>query len=233
MGKDLTVIFLTNNKVPEKWAEYHKEVLLDAIGDYPLISISRKPMDLGINIIQTEAPSSSNIYWQLLKGVKLATTPYIAVAEDDTLYTKEHFSSFRPDNAFAYNDHRWSIYTWGEPAYSLKNWISTNAVLIAPTKLLIESLEERFAKYPHDMPNIPPGMCGELGSYEKQLAVTPRKKVIFKTLDPVVQFDHDYFTGSDTKPNLIERRHHKIMGTIRAYDIPVWGRSIDLVKKFI
>jgi hypothetical protein len=28
-------------------------------------------------------------------------------------------------------------------------------VLIAPRKILIEALEERFAKYPHDMENIP------------------------------------------------------------------------------
>jgi hypothetical protein len=123
----------------------------------------------GINIIQTEPESSSNIYWQLLKGAKLATTKYIAVAEDDTLYSKEHFAFRPPDNCFAYNLTRWTTYTWGEPIYSLKNFIKTNAVLIAPRESVIEALEERFAKYPHDMENIPLGMCGEIGFYEKEL----------------------------------------------------------------
>lgn len=228
---DLTVIFLTNNKVPDHWVKYHRSILLDSIWNTPLITISRIPMEW-TNIIQTEPESSSNIYWQLLKWAKLATTPYIAVAEDDTLYTKEHFQ-FRPDNAFAYNANRWSLYTWWEPIYSLKNFISTNAVLIAPRQLLIDALEERFAKYPHDMKNIPTGMCGELWSYEKQLWVTPRKKVEFKTVSPIVQFDHDYFTWSNANENSIQRRHTKILWTIRAYDIPVWGHASELVKKFI
>jgi len=45
MNKDLTIIFLTSNKVPKEWAEYHKNVLLEAIGDYPLIIISREPTE--------------------------------------------------------------------------------------------------------------------------------------------------------------------------------------------
>jgi len=221
---------LTNNKVPKKWAEYHFQKLKEAAGEYPIITISRIPMS-GINLIQTESESSSNIYWQLLRGAKLAETEYIAVAEDDTLYTKEHFHSFRPDGVFAYNLNRWTLYTWGEPIYSLKNFIRTNAVLIAPRQLVIEALEERFARYPHDMKNIPLGMCGELGYFEKELGITLRRAIEFKTIEPVVQFDHDYFTGDNSGKGL-ERRHTKELGTIRAYDIPIWRKAEDLVKKF-
>jgi len=32
------------NKVP--WQEYHRKIMLDAIGDYPLITFNRKEMDL-------------------------------------------------------------------------------------------------------------------------------------------------------------------------------------------
>ena len=49
--KDLTVLMLTPNKVPEKWAEYHKTSLLEAIGNTPLITISNKPLDWGINLL--------------------------------------------------------------------------------------------------------------------------------------------------------------------------------------
>lgn len=228
---DLTIIFLTNNKVPKKWAEYHWQKLKEAAGEYPIITISRVPMS-GLNIIQNEPESSSNIYWQLLKGAKLAETEYIAVAEDDTLYPREHFTRFRPIDAVAYNFTRWTLYTWGEPIYSLKNFIRTNAVMIAPRQLVIDALEERFEKYPHDMKDIPLGMCGEIGYYENQLGVAPRKAIEFKTIEPVVQFDHDYFTGDNSEQGL-KRRHTKILGTIRAYDIPVWGKAKDLVKKFI
>ncbi|MFA5730270.1 MAG: hypothetical protein WC938_03595 [Candidatus Paceibacterota bacterium] len=205
-------------------------ILKNAAGEYPILTISRIQTE-HTNILQIEPESSSNIYWQVLQGAKLATTEYIAVAEDDTLYTKEHFTRFRPENTFGYNMTRWTLYTWGEPIYSLKNFIRTNAVLIAPRKLVIEALEERFAKYPHDMKNIPSAMAGELGYYESRLGVTPRKVMEFKTIEPVVQFDHDYFTGDNSGKGL-ERRHTKELGTIRAYDIPIWRKAEDLVKKF-
>jgi hypothetical protein len=232
LKSDLTIIFLTNNKVPKRWADYHWQKLKEAAGNHSIITISRIPMN-GQNIIQEEPESSSNIYWQLLKGAKLAKTEYIAVAEDDTLYSWEHFNTFRPQGVFAYNFNRWTLYTWGEPIYSLKNFIRTNAVLIAPRKLVIEALEERFAKYPHDMKDIPLAMSGELGFFEKQLEITPRKAIEFKTVSPIVQFDHDYFTGNNYSPDSIERRHTKILGTIRSYDIPLWRKAEDLVKKFI
>ena len=49
---DLTVIFLTVNRVPDKWAKFHKKVLLEAIGETPIITVSKKSLDWGINLIQ-------------------------------------------------------------------------------------------------------------------------------------------------------------------------------------
>src|SRR3990167_6204651 len=97
---DITIIFLTQNKVPEKWVNYHRTVLEDAADGAPIISVSRKPIDFGTNIIQTEPESAVNIFWQTLKAAKIATTPYIGMAEDDALYPKEHFHSFRPEPDF-------------------------------------------------------------------------------------------------------------------------------------
>ena len=224
-AKDLTVIFLTVNKVPEKWAEYHRGVLLKAIGDCPLITISKKPINLGTNIIQTEPESATNVYWQMLKGAKMAITPYIAVAEDDTLYCREHFTDFRPPlDTFAYNMTRWGILTWGPPTYYWKNRLS-NATLIAPRELAIEALEERFKKYPIGSDR----GGGELGNekIEKRWRVTPRKSVVFNTITPIVYFQHRFALDP------LERNQTKRMSMIRSYDIPYWGRSEELVKKFI
>lgn len=223
--KDLTVIFLTVNEVPEKWAEYHRKILLEAIGDFPLITISRKPMDLGINILQTEPKSSSNVYWQLLKGAKIATTEYVAVAEDDTLYPKEHFL-FRPKkDEFAYNMNHWHLFTWGRPTYSWKPR-KGNYSMIAPRELLIEALEERFKKFPNN--TIPPRLAGELGrnNLEKIMHVTIRKSVEFYTNISIINFNHD--SGSD----VLQRNHRKRLGNLQAYDIPHWGKAEDLVKYY-
>lgn len=222
--KDLTIIFLTVNKVPQRWADYHLKVLKDSIGDTSVISVSKKPMDFGINLIQTEPESSSNIYWQMLKAGKIAKTPYIAIVEDDVLYNKEHFK-FRPElDTFAYNMSRWSLFTWGEPTYSYKQRIG-NFSLIAPRKLMIEALEERFAKYPYGTPD---DKTGELGKprTEKRLGITRRKLLEFNTVDPIIQFSHDFGTEE------IQRTHKKRRGWIRAYDIPYWGSAKLLQEKF-
>lgn len=224
--QDLTILFLTVNKVPEGWAEYHKKVLLEAANGFPIITISKKPLDWGtVNIIQNEPISSANIYRQVLRGAKIATTPFIAIAEDDVLYNVEHFANFRPPkDTFAYNMYRWGIFTWGEPTYFWNDRIH-NAEMVAPRELAIDALEERFAKYPGDSSV---GRDGELGKnrIEKQLGLTLRNSVKFCTTVPIIAFNHDYSIDP------LELNHKKRMGTIRAFDIPLWGRAEELVKKF-
>jgi hypothetical protein len=92
--------------------------------------------------------------------------------------------------------------------------------------LLIESLEERFTKYPD---GIPEDRAGELGRprIERHLGVTERKAVDFWTAVPVVVFHHDF----EIDP--VARKHRKAMGLLRAYDIPYWGRAEELVKYFV
>lgn len=224
---DITIIFLTLNKVPEKWAQYHREVLEKAASGAPIISISRKPMAFGTNIIQTEPESAANIFWQTLRAAKIATTPYIGIAEDDTLYPKEHYHAFRPPlDTFAYNKTRWGVFTWGKPIYYWTPRVS-HMILIAPRELAIEALEERFKKYPIDC-NSKINGGGELGKswMEERMGVTLRKSVEFYTSDPIMYFQH----VDSVDP--LNRNHKKRMFRIRAYEIPYWGRSEEIIKKF-
>lgn len=212
-SNDLTILFLTVNKVPKQWAAYHKSVLLEAIGDAPIITISREPMDWGFNIIQNEEPSVDNVYRQILRGAKLAKTTYIAIAEDDTLYHKDHFA-YRPTlDTFAYDGHRWGMFTWGKPFYYYKDRIS-NAAMIAPRELVIESLEERFRKYPNSQ-------LGELGK-EKGTSLNRYKTKIYWPDTGLVFFSHvNALDGT-------EQRKTKRPGVVQAYDIRYWGKAEDL-----
>lgn len=224
-SSDITIILLTANRVPKKWAEYHKEKLIESAGSSPIITISREPLNWGLNLLDTEAYTISNIYFQMLRGAKEAKTDYIAAAEDDTLYPKAHFEYRPPKDTFAYNMNRFGIFTWGKPTYFWKNRIS-NSTLIAPRKLAIDALEERFSKYPNGTPG---GLTGELGrtNIEERLGLTHRKVGWFSTETSVVRIDHDL--GIDR----LARTHRKGMGILRSYDIPYWGKAEDLVKKFI
>lgn len=220
---DLTVIYLTLNRMPEDFAERQRSLLAGAIGDKPLISISRKPIDFGYNLLDTDEPGYKNIYRQLLRGCKEAETKYIAVAEDDCLYPKEHFDFYRPtDDTFAYNQNRFALFMWGEPMYNWRNRKS-NCTLIAPRELAIEALEERF-KVPH----WPEGFIGELGRelVERGLGVTVRKSVEVFSNVSVIQINHQLALEDR------QRRKRKSYGPIRAYDIPYWGKADEVRKEW-
>lgn len=237
--KDLTCLFLTLNKVP--WMKYHNEKMLEAIGDYPLITISREPMDLpGIQLRQTAEQSHDNIFRQMLVGAKIATTPYIAMVEDDMLYSKDHFEIRPPLDTFGYNWNRWVMFTWGERVYSFKRRYC-NGCSILPRLELIEALEERYTKWPNGMPHL---LAGELGyaKVEKGLGVKVRKSMPMYSKTPVVQIQHIYGTPGIGRENpdptrdtldLEARKMRRRHGMIRAYEIDHWGRAEELIKHFI
>lgn len=236
---DLTCLFLTLNKVP--WEKYHQEVMLDAIGSHPLITFSRVPMSLpGKQFHQSDEQSHDKIYKLMLAGAKEATTDYVAMVEDDMLYSRDHFDIRPPIDTFGYNWNRWSLFTFGEPTYSFKRRYC-NGCSILPRLEMIAALEERFAKWP----SIPHYLNGELGysKVERNLGVTLRKATELYSSTPVVQIHHTYGTPGIGRPlssvrpgdtiDLEARKLRKRMGMKRAYDVPFWGRSEELIKHFV
>lgn len=225
---DLTVIYLTCNKMPQKWQEFHMGHLLRAVQDRPLICISAEPMDLGrpntAYLIQQGPFRAWNVYTQLLRGAKLAETKYIAVAEDDTLYPARHFNDFRPpDDAVAYDMSRWSVFSWkGENAFFSAIRKHGNFTMIGPRQLVIDALEEREQKYPQGR-----DYAGEIGrrDVESVLRVTKNKLVEWYCIEPMVNLAHPQglsptyvdTPGLDRKP-----------GELKAYDIPIWGKAAEI-----
>ncbi len=210
MANDLTLIFISAGKRPEQWVKFHQEQL-DKL-PYPIIRMHDE-----------EKMGEQMIYQRLLEGCKRATTPFIAVIEDDVLYPPEHFK-FRPKmDEFAYNQHRWALFTWGIPTYNWRNRVS-NCSLIAPRKLAIEVLEERNKKWPNGWKYV-----GELGRWriDKVLGTTPRKLVEWHSTVAIIQINHD--DASEER----QRIHWKDLGPVRAYDVPRWGKASELIKKFV
>jgi len=209
MKNDLTLLYIHAGKLPKGWTAFHKEQL-DKL-PYPII-----------DLYDEEKINYERIYEQLLIGCKKATTKYIAVIEDDTLYPPEHFLHRPADDEFSYNQHRWALFGWGVPTYNWRNRVS-NCSLIAPRELAIEALEERFAKHPDGW-----NYVGELGRWriDRKLGVTPRKLAEWHSKVGVIQINHDEGTEA------LQKKHWKDLGPMRAFDIPYWGKAEDLIKKF-
>src|SRR3989344_1009532 len=148
---DITIIMMTPNRVPKRWAKYHKQVLTEAIGDAPIITISKEPLNWGTNLLQTEY-GYPNIYKQMLRGAKLATTKYIAMADDDTLYPKQHFQFRPPTDGFYYNHNRWILPSWGTNSRDIRYFHKPkpgNGCMIATRELVIKVMKKRIAADPN------------------------------------------------------------------------------------
>jgi len=227
--RDLTIIYYTANFISEKFAKKLRKQLKIAAGELPIVSISKKPINLGLNIPdETKERSVINVYKAILKASKEAKTKFVALAEDDTLYSPGHFYTFLPPpDTFAYNLTRWSIYTWSRPPFFSIKFRRILATLIAPRKLLIDAIEERFAKYP-DTSKIPLKWFGEPGRNlcEQKLGVTQRKVQDFYSYDPVVVFSHPHSFGFEFQGT------HKRANAIRAIELPYWGRAEEVMKNY-
>ena len=233
---DLTIIYYTSN-----WLDTHnphflantKKYLLKAIGDLPLIIVSQKPTFFGENstnlCVGEIGRSHLNIYRQILWGSKVAKTQWVAMAEDDILYSYDHFHTYLPEkDRFAFDMSKWSIFTWtNPPLFSFRNNRRVVNSLIAKKQMLVEAMEERFDKFKGVKDeDIPISHWGDPGRYEDILGVTVRESEEFYTSYPNIVFTHPEAFG------YLNHGTHKKLGDIRAIEIPYWGRAEDILKLY-
>lgn len=224
---DLTAVYFTANFIPKTWEEFVTATLLKNKGDIPLISVSQKPMDFGLNICVGDIGRSHlNIYRQMLIGAKAAQTKYVAFVEDDALLPPEHFT-FRPSSPdiAAYNLHKWALFTWMRPPCFNAFPPRHTSGCIVSRDMFIEAMEERFTKYPIDA-EVPIQYWGEIGRYEELLGVTVRKLEAFYPSVPHV------FVSHETGLGFLNLGIRKLPGKPRPTEIPYWGKASDLLKHY-
>lgn len=221
---DITCVYYTANQISEHFLKNTQEKLLEALGGIPIVSVSHKPVSLGLNIIFDGKPSHVNIYRQALIGAAAAKTKYIAMAEDDILYSPEHFKYRSSPDTFAYNVGYWNLYTWNPSVFSYKGRRNMFG-LICERNLFIEAMKERFDKYPEDE-MIDPGIFAEPGKYEKNLGVTVRNSEEFYTNPCNIMFSHE---KAISWSNLGSRKR---VGNMRATEVDHWGRVEDVMDLY-
>lgn len=219
MNNDLTILYYTANRITEYFATNVQQNISEASDGAMIISISHKPINFGHNIcVAGLEPATYNIYKQILMGAMLAKTPYIGCAEDDSLYTKEHFTYRPPLTAFGYNTNRWQV---NSDVYFFRCRASM-CMCIAPTELLIQTLCLRFAKFPRFLNREEAVGWGEPGRKEKQLGLSSVELTTFETKTPLLTFNHRQSTGGVRRT--LDR------DTIRE-NLPPWGDAKDVWAK--
>ncbi|RJR26975.1 hypothetical protein C4561_04335 [candidate division WWE3 bacterium] len=231
---DLTIIYYTANKNSDVFMRSTQKILLHAIGDTPIISVSFKPTVIGSNCknicIGEQKRSNYMIYKQVLLGVREAKTKYVAMAEDDMLYSPEHFT-YRPpdDETFSYNINKWSIFSWVKPPYLSYRVRKLMNSLITTNSALQKTLEERYEKYPV-LEEIPKEFFkkywGEPGRFENHLGISPVKTEEFSSSVPNIMFSTSEALGF---LDLGERKAHS---NIKADKVEPWGTAEEILKLY-
>ena len=222
--------------------------LVKAANGKPIVSVSHEPVDIGQNIcIGKHKPSWLMLYRQLLIGTEAAETKYVAMAEHDCLYNREHYD-WQPldDETFFYNENTWFVQYAEKNHTELKGMYSkwprqrlALSQLICNRELLLETLNERLNLLDRDRKLVreivfagEPGLSrlrieqgrkwaasGKPVYLKKYLKdqLEKEKYGVFKTRIPNLDIRHD---GNFTGP----RRGRK-----RRYDLKGWGRFEDMI----
>lgn len=208
MSNDITAVYYTAEVAPSSFTATTMTKLLESLDGIPLV------------VIKLEDPSLRShfqIYRQALEGAKQAKTTYIALCEDDELYSPAHFQ-YRPRKTpFAYNLAYWGVYTWQDPPMYNYKGRKNLGNLICDRVAFIQAMEERFAKYPDPQGHHLKDIWAEPGKYERQLGVPVQETEDFYTNPPNIKFSHE------TELSFAGLGKRKKAGTMRAFDIPYWG----------
>lgn len=243
---DLTVLYYTSNYLEDHnpyFLNNCKKQLAKACSDLPIIIISQKQeiaqkwyelgfKDVTLTNMGNIGRSHLNIYRQMLIGAKEAKTKYVALSEDDILYSYDHFHYYVPDgDYFLYDMAKVSLFTWTKPPkFSFRHDRRVVNQLIAPRQYLIDALEERFARF-EELVKIEPESeiikrWGDFGRYEERLGVTVRKTDDFMSTMPSIVFSHEHAFG------YLNQGQRKALGSMRIIELDGWGKASDIIKLY-
>lgn len=224
MGITRTFLYYTANLIPEGFAHKIRTHLQNHANEYsiPIISVSQKPINFGTNICVGDiGVCNYNVYWQIYQGIKLVTTDYVVCCEDDALYSNSHLlHTPYHDDIFYYDWNRWLI---DRTNFWHKDNRTVMSMCISSTKLMLETLAEKFIKYPNKDTKMW-RYFGEPGKYEEALGVTLRRREFFNTDNPSLTFNHKNNLGG-------QRKKYPEKDDLTDY-LPYWGKASDLWKEY-
>jgi glycosyltransferase involved in cell wall biosynthesis len=202
---DKTIIYYTANTEGELENKVIDNILM-VKGALPIISVSQKPMELGVNICVGDVGQTYlNAFRQLLIGCEKATTDFVIMAESDCLYPSTGYFDFIPtDKSKVYSyDNVWILYN-----NQFHNKGQTQGSMIFGREWLINFLKECLKGCPE----------------------WSREKVAFPFFKPDQQFEH--FTGLPIiNVKTGKGVNKKRMPNFYPQDsLPYWG-TVEEVKK--
>ena len=222
MRNDLTIVYYTANVINNEAAERIRGNLLKKANGTRIISISHKPINFGDNMCVSNMPVGLySLFKQVLVGAREVKTKFMACAEDDYLYGPDHFEMIPPrDDTFYYDVNRWGLNKDGRYFWRMRTIFG---MCFAPTQLMIDTLENRYAKItsPTDARI---KYFSEPGKYEEHLGIPCVRMERIHLNTPTITFNHKLSMG----------KRRMVRGTdIIERELPIWGDGATLWKDYM
>lgn len=216
---DATVIYYSSNRENPEFESKVVETLLASVGDRrKIISVTQKPMDVGQNIcVGIQDQCYANEFRQIQIALNAVTTPYIIVAESDTLYPPSYFDFDPPERGHAYHyPNVWVHYTQfnGVPKYWFKK-VSDCAQMVDRDlwlSMINPVMDARPEWSKAEDVGVPP------------LQFRDKGKFYMPDGDPVVTVK----TRNGVKSNTLTKRGHP-----PKFDLPYWGKASHLRETYL
>jgi len=244
---DISVLYLTDNALDAVVRDTTLRYLYKAIGDIPLVSASQKPVDVGKNVAVGDIGRSGlSMYKQMLAGLDLIDTKYVAIAEHDCIYASEHFD-FRPpdDEFFWYNLNVWFLqyynpkYPDWNGMYSFKRNRRVQSQLICTTEGLRKVTEDQVKIVTEPMWNTVrynKGV-GEPGTISMEKAMSLTRGIRKTNLRDMIKEFLIGYQARDFNTNIpsVDIRHKDNFtgprrGNKRRFSLEPWGTLEDIIN---
>ncbi len=218
---ELTIIYYTANREPKGLAKLVRKTLREAADGLPIISVSQKPIRFGKNICVGDVGfSGHNSVRQVLLGVMEAKTRYVALAEADCLYPKEHFR-YKPksDRIFWYDRNVWLLHPEGFEEFrktSIAGIIVNREKIIRAINI---SLKGRDLWYPKDTKHNLPKAYRRHGWHSCWTEV------------PIVMVNNENGLHGRHEQTEGENRYFREISTGIVESLEPWGKAQDIWGK--
>jgi len=213
----VTIIYYTSNREDPGFEGRIQENLLKVRGGLPIISVSQKPIDLGINICVGDVGASGfNMFRQVQIGLEAATTQFVISAEADCLYPPDYFTFIPERDDISYRDSNLYVMPDKRSFYFYKKEGATHAQIVG-REFYLKRLNELFKgapKWSTKEKNFPKERWHKADVFDKI--------AYWKSENPVFQIKTHkgmrYYTHSDRTP---------------IPSIPYWGSGKDARRYYL
>lgn len=225
------IVYYTDNRLDERVMKASQKQLLKAANGIPIIAVSLKPIDFGMNVVLPFERGHFTMFQQQLVGIELSDCDIVFLAEHDMLYHPSHFDFVPPTNEkYYFNENTYKVDS--NSGQALFYYTKQTSGCCADRTLLLEHYRKRVERYKKD------------GKYDRNIGFEPGAHSYPRGIDsfgserwmsPVPNIDIRHGLNlTKSRWNQDEFRNKRsCQGWTMADEVPGWGRTKGQMNSFL